>query len=136
MFSALVCSTWCLLLTPVRSPRFTIAAVDVSNKQSCGVVLVPQGREHEWLFNNDDGRRSIAESADFGRLYFVTLNRGHIFGTASEIQEELSPFIRDLSASVTSAIPYLAVAEDLGSRVIVCERESPLSGGKRCACVH
>ncbi len=109
--------------------------MDVSNKQSCGVLLVPQGREHEWMFSSDDGRKSVAEGTDFGRLFFVTLNRGHLFGSQAEVQAELSPIIRQLAPSCTgAAMPFLAVADDLGSRNIVCQKVSPLSGGNAVLC--
>jgi hypothetical protein len=48
------------------------------------------------------------------------------------VQDELSPIIRELAPAgiAVDKIPFLSVGEDLGSRTVVCERESPLSGGE------
>ncbi len=58
------------------------------------------------------------------------MNRGHVFGNMTEVKAELSPLIMELSPSCSaSAMPFLAVQDDLGNRTIVCTRESGLSGG-------
>jgi hypothetical protein len=45
-------------------------------------------------------------------------------------QDELSPVIQDLApVDCKAQIPFLAVSDDLGSRSVVCERTSGLSGG-------
>ena len=68
------------------TPRFSITALDASRKQSCGVLLVPQGREHEWSFSNPEGMTHVIEGASLGRLYFVYLNRGHTFPSQEGIK--------------------------------------------------
>jgi hypothetical protein len=72
--------------TGFDAPRYTVTALDISRKQSCGVLLVPQGREHEWSFANVDGMTTVVEGSGFGRLYFVYLNRGHTFPSQEAIK--------------------------------------------------
>ena len=99
-------------------PRFRVAVVDTAVKgKSCGVLLVPQGREVEWVFASDNGRLQLAEGQGYSRLVFVTLGRGHTFGEVAEVQAELSPTMGQLALEGASGpMPFLAVASDLGRR--------------------
>lgn len=55
-----------------------IAVVDSEGGSSiCGVLVVPQGREHEFSFSTEEGCRELASSSSFQRLIFVSLSRGH-----------------------------------------------------------
>jgi len=118
-------------------PRFGIALCDVSLAQTAAVVLVPQGREHEWMFASEDGHKKLAATAGkFGRLLVVTLGRGHAFTTLKAVQAELSPLIVRLlpqelrsTAGGAAHVPYLAVADDIGHRDVVASGVSPISGG-------
>jgi len=129
-------------------PRFTITVVDVSLAPSAAVVLIPQGREHEWLFASREGQRQVAASARaYGRVIFVALGRGHAFpGGPKAVQDELTPtIVRFLppalrpstgsgkggrgGGAAAGSVPYLAVADDIGSRQVVAQGTSALSGG-------
>jgi SAM-dependent methyltransferase len=136
-----------LLQLQHQFPRFTITVVDVSLAPSAAVVLIPQGREHEWLFASREGQRQVAASARaYGRVIFVALGRGHAFpGGPKAVQEELTPtIVRFLppalrpstgsgkggrSGGGAASVPYLAVADDIGSRQVVAQGSSALSGG-------
>jgi SAM-dependent methyltransferase len=75
-------------------PRFSITAVDVSSTTRVGVLLVPQGREHEWSFGSAEGQAELAAQAGFGRLLFVCMGRGHSFpGGQAAVQAELSSIV-------------------------------------------
>lgn len=121
---------------PAR-PRFSITVVDASATPRAGVLLVPQGREHEWSFGAREGQAQLCGESGFGRLLFVAMGRGHAFpGGQAAVQAELSAVVRRLvpaalllvPARAGGGVPFLAVAEDIGARTIVAEGVSALSG--------
>ena len=109
---------------------------------SCAVLLVPMGREHEWLFGARAGQRALCKQAGVGRLIFVTLGVGAANGrrfaalSQAQVQAELSPAVLTMlpasssggSGGSPAACPYLAVAAELGRREVVAEGRSALSG--------
>lgn len=58
---------------------------------------VPQGRETEWLFGTEEGRRQLAASAGFGRLLTVALHREQRYEGMAGIQAELSGKVMELA---------------------------------------
>lgn len=58
---------------------------------------VPQGRETEWLFGTEEGRRQLAASAGFGRLLTVALHREQLYEGMAAIQAELSGKVMELA---------------------------------------
>lgn len=58
---------------------------------------VPQGRETEWLFGTEEGRRQLAASAGFGRLLTVSLHREQHYQGMAGIQAELSGKVMELA---------------------------------------
>lgn len=118
------------------TPRFTLTMVDASLAPTAAVVLVPQGREHEWAFSSREGQLRLAQSSvRCGRSIFVALNRGHTFTSQRAVQEELSPLVSQLLPKVlrdaggsAKAVPFMAVADDIGHRVTVATVTSTLSG--------
>ena len=58
---------------------------------------VPQGRETEWLFGTEEGRRQLATSAGFGRLVTVALHREQHYEGMAGIQAELSGKVMELA---------------------------------------
>lgn len=58
---------------------------------------VPQGRETEWLFGTEEGRRQLAASAGFGRLVTVALHREQHYEGMAGIQAELSGKVMELA---------------------------------------
>lgn len=143
----------------VKTPRFSITLVDASASQTAAVLLVPQGREHEWMFASAEGQRQVAQSAPmYGRLLFVSLGRGHSFpGGLPAVQAELSPIVArflpprlrpapqrgsaapaatggrqpapSAAPAVAALVPYLAVADDIGSRDVLEQGTNATSGG-------
>eukprot|EP00897_Mesotaenium_endlicherianum_P005937 jgi/Mesen1/5371/ME000268S04572 len=99
----------------------------------CAVFLVPQGREHEWLFAAEEGQWQLVESARAARLILIRLNRGHTFGSSADVQAELSPLVLPLAPDSCQdnkvQIPYMTTGDGVGKRIIVEEVDSPLTGG-------
>ncbi|RQM14888.1 hypothetical protein DD237_003055 [Peronospora effusa] len=117
------------------NPRFTLRLVDVHTRGpngSCAVFLIPQGREHEWMFSTEEGANELATGAGFSRLILVALGRGgHAFESTAKVQEELNAKVMELAPDTLGTdekIPYLTVQEGLGARNIVHQGTSPLSG--------
>ncbi|CAH0481164.1 unnamed protein product [Peronospora belbahrii] len=117
------------------NPRFTLRLVDAHMRGpngSCAVFLIPQGREHEWMFSTEEGASELAAGAGFSRLILVALGRGgHAFESTAKVQEELNAKVMELAPEtlgVDEMIPYLTVQEGLGERNIVHQGTSPLSG--------
>lgn len=126
-----VIDLWAPDATRCDGPRFTMLIVDVARlgmtTHACAAVLIPQGREREYLFSSDDGLRQIGESAGCARLVGVRFNRGHEFGSIEEVKAELSPIVLELAppghyksasdsraaaAAPESVIPFLALGDD------------------------
>ena len=116
-------------------PRYTLRLVDVTETGSsgtCGVFLIPQGREHEWVFHAKEGLMQLAQGADYSRLVVVALGRTHVFDSLKQVQDELSGKILELVPSSVmkkdEKVPYLTVAEGIGARTIVYKGMSKFSG--------
>lgn len=58
---------------------------------------VPQGRETEWLFGTEEGRKQLASSAGFRRLVTVALHREQHYEGMAGIQAELSAKVMELA---------------------------------------
>lgn len=121
-----------------KSPRYTATVLDAkaeagSCMHQCAVFLVPQGREHEWLFAAEEGQWQLVETATTERLILVKLNRGHTFGTSADVQAELSPLVLQLAPLTCRdgkiPIPFMTTGDGIGKRSLLEEVESPLSGG-------
>lgn len=116
------------------APRFILRLVDVSMRGtngSCAVFLIPQGREHEWMFATEEGAAELAQGAGFSRLILVALGRGHTFESTAQVQEELNSKILELAPNTmnsTERIPYLTIEEGIGKRNIIHRGHSDLSG--------
>lgn len=117
---------------PEPGPRFTLMILDVSSSapQGVSVFIVPQGREHEYLFATQEGLLQIAESAACCRLIAVTLNRGHRFESLESVQSELSPVILDFAPKIQSQkIPFMTTDESIGNRTVLARGK--LDSGER-----
>ncbi|RHZ05333.1 hypothetical protein DYB26_015380, partial [Aphanomyces astaci] len=107
------------------TPRYTVRLVDVQARGpngTCGVFLVPQGREHEFLFATDEGAMELASGAGFSRFLIVSLGRTHTFESLEAVQLELNPKMLELcpdSAAKDEKIPYMTVQEGLGERHVI-----------------
>nr|XP_003925419.1 eEF1A lysine and N-terminal methyltransferase isoform X3 [Saimiri boliviensis boliviensis] len=95
------------------------------------VGRVLQGRETEWLFGMDEGRKQLAASAGFRRLITVALHRGQQYESMDHIQAELSARVMELAPAgmpLQQQVPFLSVGGDIGVRTIQHQDCSPLSG--------
>ncbi|XP_040840190.1 eEF1A lysine and N-terminal methyltransferase isoform X3 [Ochotona curzoniae] len=95
------------------------------------VGRVLQGRETEWLFGMEEGRRQLAASAGFRRLVTVALHRGQQYEGMESIQAELSARVLELAPAGMPAqqqVPFLSVGGDIGVRTVQHQGCSPLSG--------
>ncbi|KAM5239017.1 eEF1A lysine and N-terminal methyltransferase isoform 2-T2 [Ctenodactylus gundi] len=95
------------------------------------VGRVLQGRETEWLFGMDEGRKQLAASAGFRRLITVALHRGQQYDGMDSIQAELSARVMELAPVGMPAqqqVPFLSVGGDIGFRTVQHKDRSPLSG--------
>ena len=116
-------------------PRYTLIIIDHSSPHpptppTCGVLILAQGRELEYLFSQPEGQLSLARQHSFHRLILVRLNRTHRFTSLTSVQDELRPFVPSLlpPSTVMSGVPFLALSSDLGHRKEVGAVDSPVTG--------
>ena len=103
---------------------------------TCSIFIVPQGREHEWLFATTEGRRSVAAQVGASRCVFVAAAAGRPFPVgwdAAALQRDLDPHVVPLTPSVLrgipKAVPFVTLGEGLGRAPRkVCEVASEVSG--------
>ena len=116
--------------------RFRLSIVDGeagSSSLAAAVFLVPQGREHEWMFGSEEGQQSLRDSAGTARLIVVSFGRGHVFGSTAEVQAELSPIVLSYLPAAARAneksVPFMTIGGNgLGRRTVVAEAVSALTG--------
>ncbi|XP_030063228.1 eEF1A lysine and N-terminal methyltransferase isoform X1 [Microcaecilia unicolor] len=119
-----------------EKPRYTLCVVDSSSLRPAhanhfAIFIVPQGRETEWLFRTEEGRKQLAGSAGFRRLIVVTLHRDHQYDGMEGIQSELSAKVLELGPPGMPAnqqIPFLSAGGDIGVRKVQQRGCSNLSG--------
>ncbi|XP_061860192.1 eEF1A lysine and N-terminal methyltransferase isoform X2 [Colius striatus] len=117
-------------------PRYTLHVVDspsvkTSRDNHFAIFIIPQGRETEWLFGTEEGRRQLATSAGFGRLVTVALHREQHYEGMAGIQAELSGKVMELappSLPARQQVPFLSVGGDIGVRTVRHRDASALSG--------
>ncbi|XP_048214277.1 eEF1A lysine and N-terminal methyltransferase isoform X2 [Perognathus longimembris pacificus] len=117
-------------------PRYTLHVVDSptvkpTRDNHFAIFIIPQGRETEWLFGMEEGRKQLAASAGFRRLITVALHRGQQYDGMDSIQAELSARVMELApAGMPSQqkVPFLSVGGDIGVRAVQHQDCSPLSG--------
>ncbi|XP_036690357.1 eEF1A lysine and N-terminal methyltransferase isoform X3 [Balaenoptera musculus] len=117
-------------------PRYTLHVVDSptvkpSRDSHFAIFIIPQGRETEWLFGMEEGRKQLAASAGFRRLITVALHRGQQYEGMDSIQAELSARVMELAPAGMPAqqqVPFLSVGGDIGVRTVQHQDCSPLSG--------
>ena len=130
--------------SPPLPPRFTATVVDAPADPpsrttpptpSAAVFVIPQGREHEWLFRAPDGLQTLRGQVGVGRLVAVCLGRGHAFhGGLAAIQADLGLAVAHLAPvslrGVPRAVPILTLGGEagLGWRRPVARVASALSG--------
>ncbi|XP_007525255.1 eEF1A lysine and N-terminal methyltransferase isoform X1 [Erinaceus europaeus] len=117
-------------------PRYTLHVVDSptvkpARDNDFAIFIIPQGRETEWLFGMDEGRKQLALSSGYQRLVTVALHRGQHYEDMSSIQDELSTRVLELAPAGMPAqqrVPFLSVGKDIGVRKVRHVDRSCLSG--------
>ena len=73
-------------------------------RQAAACFIVPQGREHEFVFASQEGLQQIGGSAQCRRLIAVSLEarNGHVFGDMQLVQAELAEAVTPRAITVTS----------------------------------
>uniref|UniRef100_A0A8C6VDE4 eEF1A lysine and N-terminal methyltransferase n=1 Tax=Naja naja TaxID=35670 RepID=A0A8C6VDE4_NAJNA len=110
----------------VHSPK-----TKMSHDKQFAIFIIPQGRETEWLFGTEEGRKQLATSAGFWRLVTVALHRNQHYDNMGAIQAELSEKVMELAPPGLPAqqqVPFLSVDGDIGIRTIQHSDTSPFSG--------
>ncbi|XP_054240358.1 eEF1A lysine and N-terminal methyltransferase isoform X1 [Indicator indicator] len=117
-------------------PRYTLHVVDSpsvkpSRNNHFAIFIIPQGRETEWLFGMEEGRKQLAISAGFRRLVTVALHREQHYEDMAGIQAELSAKVMELAPPglpTRQQVPFLSMGGDIGVRAVRHRGSSPLSG--------
>jgi spermidine synthase len=126
-------------LTAPRAAKYALNVVDTptggarpaQGHNSCGVLLVPQGREHEFLFGQPEGQAQLAQQSGLSRLVFVFLSRGqHERSTVESVKAELAAYMRALAPQALGdrPMPYLAVGDGIGRRALLARVPSEVNG--------
>nr|KAG5705790.1 hypothetical protein BaRGS_027449 [Batillaria attramentaria] len=115
------------------SARYTLWVVDSTDRCSnkFAIFIVPQGRETDWMFSTDAGRKKLSLSAGFERLVVVALNREHEYRDMDAIKAELSSKVMELAPASHRKgvqVPFLSIGGDIGKRNERYRGESALSG--------
>ncbi|KAG8436673.1 hypothetical protein GDO86_007676 [Hymenochirus boettgeri] len=116
--------------------RYTFYIVDsptirLSHSNHFAIFIIPHGRETEWLFGSERGRKQLAGSVGFRRLIVVALHRDQQYTDMKGIQSELSAKVLELAPPGlpdNHQVPFLSVGEDLGARIVQHQGKSQLSG--------
>jgi len=114
--------------------RFHLTVIDSCTAKPdmhVACLIVPQGRELDYNIGSEIGQVDLASSNNIGRLILVTLGRDNEFESLQKVQNELSPIILQLAPKQLPAgyaIPFLAVAPDLGKRTQIAQGQSEKSG--------
>ncbi|GMR49826.1 hypothetical protein PMAYCL1PPCAC_20021, partial [Pristionchus mayeri] len=77
------------------NPRYKLYVVDdpaVDPPKTYSVFIVPIGRDGDWLFATEKGRRSLRLQCQMDRLAIVTLYRESVYESLEEIKDELTAF--------------------------------------------
>ncbi|XP_070177056.1 eEF1A lysine and N-terminal methyltransferase-like isoform X2 [Littorina saxatilis] len=115
------------------SARYSMWVVDSDHRcdNKFAIFIVPQGRETDWMFSTDAGRKLLSESAGFERLVVVVLSREHEYESMDSIKAELSSKVMELappSHKKGVQVPFLSIGEDIGSRTVRHRGHSQMSG--------
>lgn len=129
-----------------RQYRYRLTVVDrpvlPTSKLShvTAVILVPAGREGEYVFSSQRGLVQLAESANCARVIAVAFGRHHTFESQTAVQDELTFVVQVLSQqgrflspallqrhSNQLSIPFMAL-DGIGSRNVLTEGETFMSG--------
>ncbi|XP_078263925.1 eEF1A lysine and N-terminal methyltransferase isoform X2 [Rhinoraja longicauda] len=117
-------------------PRYSIHVVDLpsikpARANNFAIFIVPQGRETEWIYGTDEGRKQLGRTAAFKRLLVVSLHRDQLYQSMEAIQSELSGKVMELAPPGLppgQQVPFLSVGGDIGVRKVQHRGASDASG--------
>lgn len=81
-------------------PRYTVYVVDIpkNHKNSeYAAFIAPHGRENEWLFSTEQGRKHLAKESKHNRLAIFTMHTGHKYEDFEGVQKELADVVINLA---------------------------------------
>lgn len=94
----------------------------------CAAFIVPQGREHEWLFSTAKGRENLLKQCQTDRLIVIILNRKHDYVNMEQIKNELSSQLLDFFPVDNKNYQFLSIGDDIGERNVIFKGKSDFSG--------
>jgi len=117
-------------------PRFDLYIVDDRRgNKDMGFFIVQTGREFDWCYNTQLGRKQFLEElremtgGGFKRMVYVLKNMVHEYGSQDHVKEELSWLVKELKHKNCRDrnIPFLTEGEDQ-ARNVIATGKSELSG--------
>ncbi|CEM15041.1 unnamed protein product [Vitrella brassicaformis CCMP3155] len=92
------------------SAKYHIAVFDnpqhsMKRKNTSAVIIVPRGRENEWMFSTPEGSQELASQVYVKRLLVTTFgmcDSSHHTPSMDDVKAELQPFFRELVLPSTS----------------------------------
>lgn len=105
--------------------RFKLALVDtddkdILSKNTCAILIVPQGKETYPVYSTEAGYKRLSESVGHSRLIVVHLRSGNVFDSFESVKKELeSTIVRFAQQGYKNEIPYVSEGKDIGKRVMI-----------------
>uniref|UniRef100_A0A1B6DKG3 PABS domain-containing protein n=1 Tax=Clastoptera arizonana TaxID=38151 RepID=A0A1B6DKG3_9HEMI len=121
------------------TPRYSIVVTDkqqIKDKiNSFAAIIVPKGRDCDWLFGVQRGRINLVENSGFDRLAIVYLQRDHEYSSIEDVKVEIYSTIKKLTPELLKTnlkskkkITFLSMSDDLGQCKQIASGESKFSG--------
>ncbi|EYC26800.1 hypothetical protein Y032_0010g971 [Ancylostoma ceylanicum] len=114
-----------------QGPRYRFFIVDDAKAKairSYAVFIVPLGREGEWIFSTEKGRRTLLEQAKKDRLAVVTLSRTQSYSSLKDVQDELGPFASRFDPRENGGLIDFLSCGSVDVRVTQASGESAING--------
>jgi len=110
------------------SELYHLEVIDLGRRKKhtkCGVLILPRGREREFMFSDPEGQKSLAEQSGFSRLIIVSILQVEPI-SMEQVQKQLNPYVRLLCFRDSDKVPYLTLGDSLGIREILFHRDGIL----------
>lgn len=115
--------------TDSRYMMYFVHAKNITSKSSkCSVMIVPQGREHEWMFSTVKGRRELLNQSRMDHLIVIILSRKHKYESLRHIINEIENLVTDFFPVNPKQIEFVSIDDGIGNRNIIWEGKSDFSG--------
>ena len=97
------------------------------NKQTknnyCCCFFTPLGREAEWMFNTNEGRKELSKQIPFRRIIFACAASNSLnYGNLKDVTDELSQVLGTLYPPGTPggySAPIMSVGAEIGEKILV-----------------